>query len=107
MIDSEQTLAFELLDEAAREARRIDADHPDRPRALIGVATQLVTRDQVRAWELVGEAVKAANSVEKFTGENEQFSFGLLMTRSGLKMVNIRTEDFALSGLIRALAEAD
>lgn len=96
-----------MLEEAAREARRINANDPDRARALIGVATHFVTLDQVRAWELVGEAVKAANSVEKFTGENEQLSFALLVTRSGVKPINIRAEDFALAGLIRALTEAD
>lgn len=107
LIDSEQTVAFELLEEAASEARRIDADDPDRARSLIGVATQFVARDQVRAWELVGEAVKAANSAETFTGENEQLSFSLLVTRSGVKTVNIRAEDFVFAGLIRSLAEAD
>ena len=105
--NSERTLVIELLEEAASEARRIDADDADRARSLIAVATQFVTLDQVRAWELVNETVKAANSAENFTGENEQLSFGLLATRSGIKTINIRADDFTLAGLVRALAEVD
>lgn len=105
--NSERTLAIELLEEATNEARRIDAGDADRARSLVAVATQFVALDQVRAWELVNEAAKAANSAEKFTGENEQLSFGLLVTRAGVKTINIRAEDFTLSSLIRALTEAD
>jgi hypothetical protein len=71
------------------------------------VATGFVTIDQVRAWELLAEAIKAANSATEFTGENEQLTFGLLATRSGIKSVNIRAADFALGGLVYALTEID
>jgi hypothetical protein len=105
--DSERVRSSELLAEAAEEARRLDADNPDRARSLIAIATGFVTVDQVRAWELLSEAVKAANSVETFTGENQPLSFGLLPTRTGIKIMNVRGEDFSLTGLINTLTEVD
>ena len=105
--DSDRVRAAELLAEAAEEARRIDADDPDRARALVAVATGFVTVDEVRAWELLGEAVKAANSVEGFTGDNEQFSFGMLATRTGIKTMSLRADEFSLNGLIAKLTELD
>jgi hypothetical protein len=105
--DLERTHAAELLAKAAEEAGRINVDTPDRARSLVAVATGFVTIDQVRAWELLAEAIKAANSATEFTGENEQLTFGLLATRSGIKSVNIRAADFALGGLVYALTEID
>jgi len=104
---SDRVRAAELLAEAAEEARRIDADDQDRARSLVAVATGFVSVDQVRAWELLGEAVKAANSVEKFTGENEQLTFGLLPTRSGIKPISVTAAEFSVTGLITALTQVD
>jgi hypothetical protein len=105
--DAERIRAAEFLTEAAAEARRINIGSADRARSLIAVATSFVTVDQVRAWEMLGEAVKAANSADNFTGESEQLTFGLLMTRSGVKSIDIRATDFSLHGLFHALAEID
>lgn len=105
--DAERIRAAEFLTEAAAEAQRINIDSADRARSLIAVATSFVTIDQVRAWEMLGEAVKAANSADNFTGESEQLTFGLLMTRSGVKSINIRATDFSLPGLFHALAKID
>jgi hypothetical protein len=105
--NAERIRAAEFLTEAAEEARRIEVESADRVRSLIGVATAFVTVDQVRAWEILGEAIKAANSTGNFTGENDQLTFGLLMTRSGVKSMNIRAADFSLAGLFHVLAEID
>ena len=105
--DSERVRAAELLAEAAEEARRIAADDADRARSFVAVATGFVTVDQVRAWELLGEVVKAANSVEKFTGEDQPLTFGVVGTRTGIKMMSVKAEDFSLIGLIKALTEVD
>jgi hypothetical protein len=105
--DSERVRIAELLAEAADEARRINADDPDRARSLVAVATGFVTLDEVRAWELLGEAVKAANSVETFNGENEQLTFGLLATRTGIRTMSVSAVDFNLTGLISALTKVD
>jgi len=51
-------------------ARRLDLSGPDRARAVLGVASQFVTADPVHAWEILNEAVKAANSAEQFNGED-------------------------------------
>ena len=50
---------------------------------------------------------QAANSSDSFTGENEQLTFGLLVTRTGVKSINIRAADFSLAGLFHALAEIE
>lgn len=107
LMNSERARSLEFLGEAADEARRIDVSNHDRARSLIAVATQFVTADRVRAWEIMGEAVKAANSAEKFTGENLQLTFSLLATRSGVKLTDVRAEDFGLSGVLRALTKDD
>ncbi|HEX5876647.1 MAG TPA: hypothetical protein VFY60_18520 [Pyrinomonadaceae bacterium] len=106
LTNSQRSRSLEFLQMAADEARRIDREDPDRARSLIGVATQLISADRVRAWELMSEVVKAANSTEKFTGENVQFRVPL-MTKDGLKLISIGGEDFGLSGIIRSLAKDD
>lgn len=106
LINSDGSSSAQFLEEAAGEARRIDADDPDRARLLTGVATQFVTADRIRAWEILGEAVKAANSAEKFTGENIQLHFPL-MTKGGFNFVSIGGEDFGLSGLLSVLTKDD
>lgn len=107
LMNSERARSLEYLEEAADEARRIDADDPDRARSLIGVATQFVTVDHVRAWEVLDEAVKAANSADKFTGENVQLNFSVLPTRSGIKISSVTANDFGLAGVIHLLARED
>jgi hypothetical protein len=106
-MNSDRPRALQVLEEAADEARRIDADDHDRARSLIAVATQFVTADRVRAWEIMGEAVKAANGADKFTGENVQLRFSLLATRSGVKITSVNAEDFGLSGVLRSLTKDD
>jgi len=55
---------------------------------LIGVAIQFLNSDQMRAWEIMGEAVKAANAVEEFSGDDEGLKLAL-GTVTGLKFVEI------------------
>src|ERR1700730_7107182 len=106
-MNSERSRSLEFLGEAADEARRIDSSDHDRARSLTAVATQLVTADRVRAWEIMGEAVKAGNSAEEFTGENLQLTFSLLATSSGVKLTDVSDEDFGLVGVLRALTKDD
>ena len=67
--------AIDYLQEAATEARRIDASDPDRARGLIAAASGFARTDRVRAWEMITEAVKAANAAEGFTGEQRTWSW--------------------------------
>jgi len=106
LMNSQRQRALEFLEEAADESRRIDGNAPDRALLLIGVATQFVTVDRVRAWEMMSEVVKAANSTEKFTGGNVQLTFPMA-TKSGVKFTNIGGEDFGLSGVLRSLTKDD
>jgi hypothetical protein len=103
---SERQSALELLEEAANQARRIEPEDPNRARLLIGVATQFFTADRIRAWEIMGEVVKAANNSAKFNGENVELHFPFV-TKSGLRITSVGGADFGLSGVLRSLAKDD
>jgi hypothetical protein len=98
--------AAEVLDEAAAEARRIGGGDADRPRALFGVATRMYEVDRNRGWELAGEAVKAANSAEGFTGADAQIVSRLKM-RNGEVTSSSNVERFDVSQIFGALAGED
>ena len=106
LMDSGRQSAIELLEKAANEARRIDAEDPDRACLLIGVASQFLPVDRVRGWEIMGEVVKAANSSERFSGENVELHFPFA-TKSGLRITSVGGADFGLSGALRSLAKDD
>ncbi|MGH9871283.1 MAG: hypothetical protein ACRD9S_02320 [Pyrinomonadaceae bacterium] len=68
---------MELLGDALSEARRIDDGTPERAYALVALLAQFSKIDRVRAWELLSETVKAANTVADFTGKNGHTSLKL------------------------------
>jgi len=105
-MNSQRSIAMDLIEDALAEARRIETDDPNRAYMLIGVATQLVNPDRVRAWEIITEAVKAANAIAEFSGEDEGISFALA-TASGLKFIRINESDFSLASVVRLLAKED
>ncbi|MDT4897820.1 MAG: hypothetical protein QOH25_2897 [Acidobacteriota bacterium] len=98
--------AGEILDEAAMEARRIGGTDPDRTRTLLGVATRMYEVDRTRAWELVAEAVKAANSSSGFTGVDSQI-VSRFQTSRGTSTTNLGVESFDLNGIFGLLARDD
>ena len=104
--DSGPQRALELLEKAANEARRIDTQDPIRTSLLIGVASQIFSDDRVRAWEIMGEVVKAANNSERFSGENVELRFPFA-TKSGLRITSVGGADLGLSGALRSLAKDD
>ena len=106
LMNSQRQRALGFLEEAADEARHVDGDDPDRTVLLIGVATQFITADRVRAWEIISEVVKAANSTEKFTGKNEELTL-MMATKSGVKFTRIGGKDFGLSGMLRSLTKVE
>jgi hypothetical protein len=106
LMNSQRLRALDLLEGALAEAQRIEADDPNRAHMLIGVATQFLTFDQVRAWEIMGEAVKAANAVEEFSGEDLRLNFALA-TASGLKFIEINGPEFSLARVVRLLSRED
>jgi hypothetical protein len=103
---AERSRAVDLLDEALAESRRISGSDPDRARALTAVAVGLGEIDRVRAWETLGEVVKAANAAEGFTGEDSRIS-ARLQTKYMTVMTNSTAEDFDLLAAFRHLARAD
>ncbi len=106
VIATERSRAADMLEEALAEARRISGSDPDRARALTAVAVGLSEIDRVRAWEVLGEVVKAANGAEAFTGEDSRIA-SRLQTKFMVVMNNATAEDFDLIAVFRHLAPAD
>ena len=106
LLNSERDRALDCLQEAVDETRRTEADDPDRARVLIAIAKQYLAADRMRAWEVMGDAVRAANSSEKFKGENEQLTYGVA-SKNGVSVVRIGLEDFNLAGVLRLLSKDD
>jgi tetratricopeptide (TPR) repeat protein len=98
--------AGEILDEAANEARRIGGTDPDRTRGLFGVATRMYEIDRGRAWEVVSEAVKSANSATGFTGSDAEIVSRFQTTR-GTSTSNFNVESFDLNGIFGLMAKDD
>ena len=103
---AERSRATDMLEEALVESRRISGSDPDRARALTAVAVGFGEIDRVRAWEILGEVVKAANGADDYTGEDSRIS-SRLQTRYMVVMNNSTSEDFDLLAVFRHLARAD
>jgi hypothetical protein len=103
---AERSRATDMLEEALTESRRISGSDPDRARALTAVAVGFGDIDRVRAWEILGEVVKAANGAEDYTGEDSRIS-SRLQTKFMVVMTNGTSEDFDLLAVFRHLARAD
>jgi tetratricopeptide (TPR) repeat protein len=103
---AERSRATDMLEEALTESRRISGSDPDRARALTAVVVGFGEIDRVRAWEILGEVVKAANGAEDYTGEDSRIS-SRLQTKFMVVMTNSTSEDFDLLAVFRHLARAD
>lgn len=99
----DQVRSARLLDDAADVARRADKNDPDRARALFAVATAWLELDGSRAWEMVGEAVKAANDVSGFAGNDSGVSSQLRLGNETLS-VSFSGSGFSLAEIFRRLA---
>ena len=106
VVSAERSRATDMIEEALAESRRISGSDPDRARALTAVAVGFGEIDRVRAWEILGEVVKAANSAEDYTGEDSRIS-SRLQTKFMVVMNNNTAEDFDLLAVFRHLARAD
>jgi len=101
---AERERALEIIADAMAEARRIDVSDPDRPRALLAVANAFLDINRGRAWEMMLEIAKAANSAEGFNGEDGR----LTMQLHSKNMTSIWTsgvDDFNLPGVFRVLSQ--
>ena len=95
-----------VLDDATAEARRLEGADPERPRALIAVANAMLTLDRGKAWDVVEEAVKAANSAESFTGEDGVMRVSLIA--KGTSSIRSSSQgEFDLAPIFNDLANDD
>ena len=106
VVKAERSRATDMLEEALSESRRISGSDPDRARALTAVAAGFSDIDRVRAWEILGEVVKAANGAEEYTGEDSRI-MSRLQTQFMVVMNSANAEDFDLIAVFRHLARAD
>jgi hypothetical protein len=103
---SDRDKALSLIEDAAAEARRIDGSDPDRPRAFFAVTNALLVVNRATAWDVMGDAIKAANSAENFTGEDGELRFQ--MHTKGMSSVRQNSvADFDVTGIFEALAKED
>ena len=103
---SDHEKALNLIEDAGAEARRIDGSDPDRPRAFFAVTNALLVVNRATAWDVMGDAIKAANSAETFTGEDGELRFQMLT--KGMSSVRQSTvADFDVTGIFEALAKED
>jgi hypothetical protein len=98
--------ALSVVEESANEARRIDVSDPDRPRALIAIVNALLTIDRHKAWDAVDDVLKAANSVETFTGEDGVLRTSLI-TKNNASTRSSSAGEFNLDPLFTELARED
>jgi hypothetical protein len=102
----DRTRALEALESAAASAKGIDAADPDRVRSTVGVATRFFEFDRNRAWEIMAEAVKAANAAPEFTGADAGLSSRI--RTGGMSMtMNFSAPVFDLTGVFQTLARDD
>jgi hypothetical protein len=70
------------------------------------VASGFAGIDKVRAWEVISEAVKAANGAQGFTGDDGSLGARLETKNMGVA-TNASVDDFNVAGVFRALAGDD
>lgn len=102
--DRQQLLS--LVDYATAEARRIETSDPDRPRAFLAIANVVFNLNRAAIWDAMGDAVKAANSADRFTGEGGAIAFHL--KSKGNNSGHQHTfSDFDIAGIFGKLAKED
>jgi hypothetical protein len=98
--------ALEALESAAGAAKGIDAADPDRVRATVAVATRFFEFDRNRAWEIMADAVRAANAAPEFTGSDSGLA-ARIQTRGMRSTINFSAPVFDLTGVFQTLARED
>jgi hypothetical protein len=106
LMKDDRAHAIEALEAAAQSARKIDDADPDRPRALVAVATEFFNADRNRAWELMTDVVKAANAAPEFTGADAGMA-ARVQTRGMMSTVNFPAPSLDLTGVFRSLGKED
>jgi hypothetical protein len=106
LVKTDRDRALSLIDDAVSEARRIDASDPDSPRAFFAASNALLTINRATAWGAMSDAIKAANSAEKFSGEDGHLTLRIIT--KGMNAVSSNpVADFDVAGIFDALATED
>ena len=103
---SDREQAVLVLDEAGTEARRIDGADLTRPQALLAIASAANVIAPARVWEAIFDAIKAANAVENFRGEDGVLTF-TVMGKSHVLRKTEPVSDFDIEGIFREVASRD
>jgi hypothetical protein len=98
--------ALEALESAANSAKGIDAADPDRVRSTVAVATRFFEFDRNRAWEIMADAVKAANAAPEYTGADAGLA-ARIQTKGQRSTINFPAPVFDLTGVFQTLAKDD
>lgn len=98
--------ALEALESAATAAKSIDAEDPDRVRSTVAVATRFFEFDRNRAWEIMADAVKAANAAPEYTGADAGLA-ARIQTKGQRSTINFPAPAFDLTGVFQTLAKDD
>lgn len=106
LLKTDRDKSLELIETAATEARRMEVSDPFLPRALLAIASALVSIDPPRIWDATFDAVKAANSAVGFTGEDGVIT--LRFQSKGQSSTNSNgIAEFNVEGIFRELAKQD
>ena len=106
LVKTDKEKALELIETASTEARRIDVSDPLLPRALLGVANAVLLVNPSQVWDATFDAVKAANSVEGFTGEDGEIVLRF-ETKGHRSISSTDVADFDVQGIFEQLATQD
>ncbi len=98
--------SLSIIEDATAEARRIEELDPDRPRAILNIANALLPLDRAKAWDMVYEAIKAANSAEGFTGEDGVIRLALQAKQTS-SIRSSSVSEFNVAGIFAELANED
>lgn len=102
--DSSQ--AISLLGEALAETRRMEASDPQRAQGLLAIAAKFFEFDRARTWEVMSDAIKAANNAEDFTGEDGQLN-ARLQSDNLVAVIPVNVPTFNLAPIFTQLAQED
>jgi hypothetical protein len=98
--------ALDLLEDADKEAHRMDLGDRNRVYALSIVAASFFALDRLRSWAIAPDIVKAANSIPGFTGEEPKL-LAHLRSQNVFAMINVDEPSFNISNFFAVLARDD
>ena len=99
----------ELMDEAEGHASRVGERTLERVAAYGVLAATSARIDQPRAWRLIREMVKAANSVEDYTGDEDSLEMNTdaASIADEVSHFSVEAEVFRLDGIFATMARLD